>query len=128
MSSTSVNQEDYLERIQELIEAKGYARVSDIAAELSINRSSVTNMVQQLSKQGYVNYEKYRGLTLTDEGLKVATEIRDRHETLLELFLLLGLKQDEALEDIEGLEHHVSKRTYQTLKRLIKHLHEFPMS
>jgi Mn-dependent DtxR family transcriptional regulator len=67
-SSTAV--EDYLERIMELINSKGYARVIDIAAALRISQASVTNMVQRLDAEGLLKYEKYRGLILTPAGIK----------------------------------------------------------
>ena len=60
--------EDYLERILELINSKGYARVVDIAAALKISQASVTNMVQRLDVDGLLKYEKYRGLILTAAG------------------------------------------------------------
>ncbi len=63
--------EDYLERIYQLIESKGYARVSDIAETLEVHPSSVTKMVQKLDKQEYLVYEKYRGLILTAKGKKL---------------------------------------------------------
>ena len=59
VSSSAV--EDYLERILELINTKGYARVVDIARSLSISQASVTNMVQRLDAEGLLKYEKYRG-------------------------------------------------------------------
>src|SRR4029079_15585765 len=62
---TSTAVEDYLERILELINSKGYARVIDIAAALKISQASVTNMVQPLDAEGLLKYEKYRGLILT---------------------------------------------------------------
>ena len=55
-SSTAV--EDYLERILELINAKGYARVVDIAAALKISQASVTNMVQRLDAESLLKCEK----------------------------------------------------------------------
>jgi len=60
--------EDYLERIMELMDEKGYARVVDIAARLGISQASVTNMVQKLDAEGLIKYEKYRGLVLTPSG------------------------------------------------------------
>jgi len=51
---TTAAVEDYLERIQELIKTKGYARVVDIAAELKISQASVTTMVQRLDAEGLV--------------------------------------------------------------------------
>src|SRR5437016_13534018 len=73
----SQSAEDYLERIQELIEEKGYARVVDIASSLQVKQASVTGMVQKLGEMGYLNYEKYRGLILTDKGRAVACTIND---------------------------------------------------
>src|SRR6476619_1655601 len=87
----SQSAEDYLERIHELIEEKGYARVVDIASSLRIRQASVTSMVQKLGEAGYLNYEKYRGLILTDKGREVARRIHDRHQTLSRFFSLFGL-------------------------------------
>lgn len=63
--------EDYIEQIYNLIETKGYARVSDIAEALEVHPSSVTKMVQKLDKDEYLNYEKYRGFVLTAKGKKL---------------------------------------------------------
>src|SRR5213596_3845701 len=88
-SSTAV--EDYLERILELINSKGYARVVDIASALKISQASVTNMVQRLDADGLLKYEKYRGLILTAAGKKLAGRIAQRHKLLTEFLRLLGL-------------------------------------
>jgi Mn-dependent DtxR family transcriptional regulator len=110
--------EDYLERIQELIEEKGYARVVDIACSLDVKQASVTSMVQKLGELGYLNYEKYRGLILTEKGKAVATGIQQRHETLARFFSLLGLDSATQQRDIEGIEHHLSPATVEILADL----------
>src|SRR5215470_2027598 len=84
----SQSAEDYLERIHELIEEKGYARVVDIASSLKVKQASVTSMVQKLAEAGYLKYEKYRGLILTGKGREVARKIQNRHETLSRFFSL----------------------------------------
>src|SRR3982751_519788 len=88
---TSAAVEDYLERILELINTKGYARVVDIAAGLKISQASVTNMVQRLDTEGLLNYEKYRGLILTAAGKNLARKIAHRHKLLTDFLTLLGL-------------------------------------
>src|SRR5207237_8889637 len=88
---TSQSAEDYLERIHELIEEKGYARVVDIASSLRVKQASVTSMVQKLAEAGYLKYEKYRGLILTEKGRAVARRLRDRHETRSRFFSLFCL-------------------------------------
>ena len=87
----SISAEDYLERIHELIEEKGYARAVDIARALNISQPSVTAMVQKLAEEGWLNYEKYRGLTLTEKGLSLARSIQERHKILRRFLSLLGV-------------------------------------
>ena len=110
--------EDYLERIHELIEEKGYARVVDIASSLRVRQASVTSMVQKLGESGDLNYEKYRGLVLTEKGRAVATGIQRRHETLARFFSLFGLDAETQQRDIEGIEHHLSPETVDVLADL----------
>ena len=64
--------EDYLEVIYELIKQKGYATMVDISNYLNVSSPSVTKMIQRLDESGYLDYEKYRGIRLTDDGIKIA--------------------------------------------------------
>jgi len=124
--STSV--EDYLERIYELIEEKGYARVSDIATALELSRPSVSAMVQRLDKLGFLTYEKYRGLSLTPKGEEVARRIQRRHVILTEFLTLLDLDRNIIAKDVEGIEHHVSSETLAKIERLIEYWEREPSS
>jgi Mn-dependent DtxR family transcriptional regulator len=122
----SQSSEDYLERIYELIEEKGYARVVDIASSLGVKQASVTAMVQKLAEAGYLKYEKYRGLIMTDQGRQVARRVRDRHQTLSRFFSLLGLDAETQREDIEGIEHHLSAETVEVLADLAEFFENNP--
>ena len=122
----SQSAEDYLERIHELIESKGTAHVADIAQSLNVGQSSVTSMVQKLADDGYLRYEKYRSLTLTDEGRVVAEKIRNRHAVLASFFTLFDLDDDTQARDIEGIEHHLSSDTLNTLANLTAFFKEHP--
>ncbi len=126
MSEPSQSAEDYLERIHELIEEKGYARVVDIASSLGIKQASVTSMVQKLGDLGYLNYEKYRGLILTDKGRAVAAKIQKRHETLSRFFSLFDLDKKTQQHDIEGIEHHLSPDTLCVLSDLADYFEKSP--
>jgi Mn-dependent DtxR family transcriptional regulator len=117
-SGPSQSAEDYLERIHELFEEKGYARVVDIASSLNVKQASVTSMVQKLDELGYLDYEKYRGLVLTDQGREIACRIRKRHETLDRFFSIMKLSAATRQKDIEGIEHHLSPDTLQLLADL----------
>jgi Mn-dependent DtxR family transcriptional regulator len=123
-SSTAV--EDYLERILELINSKGYARVVDIAAALKISQASVTNMVQRLDADGLLKYEKYRGLVLTAAGARLARKIMRRHRLLTDFLKLLGLDERIIYHDVEGMEHHISPPTLRAIERLTKQLRQRP--
>ena len=112
--------EDYLERILELINTKGYARVVDIARGLGISQASVTNMVQRLDAEGLLKYEKYRGLALTTAGETLARNITERHQLLTDFLKLLGLPDDVIYHDVEGMEHHISPPTLRAIARLTR--------
>jgi Mn-dependent DtxR family transcriptional regulator len=118
--------EDYLERILELINSKGYARVVDIATSLKISQASVTNMVQRLDAEGLLKYEKYRGLVLTTAGETLARNITRRHQLLTDFFTLLGLDERVIYHDVEGMEHHISPPTLRAIEALTKQLRRRP--
>jgi len=118
--------EDYLERIMELINTKGYARVVDIAASLKISQASVTNMVQRLDAEGLLKYEKYRGLALTTAGEELALNITRRHQLLTDFLKLLGLDDEVIYHDVEGMEHHISPPTLRAIQALTEHLQRQP--
>jgi len=118
--------EDYLERILELINTKGYARVVDIAESLKISQASVTNMVQRLDAEGLLKYEKYRGLALTTAGEELALNITRRHQLLTDFLKLLGLDDEVIYHDVEGMEHHISPPTLRAIQALTEHLQRQP--
>ena len=122
----SESTEDHLERIHELVERNGYARVSDLASELGLTRSTVSNMVRRLAKRGFVNYTRYRGFTLTAEGLAVAAHIKDRHRTLSALLGQMGLEPSTIADEVEDIEHHLRPQTLSALSALVRYWDEHP--
>lgn len=116
--------EDYIEQIYNLIESKGYARVSDIAEALEVHPSSVTKMVQKLDKDDYLNYEKYRGLVLTKKGNKIGKRLVFRHDLLEEFLEIIGVDEDKIYEDVEGIEHHLSWNSIDRIGDLVNYFKE----
>jgi DtxR family transcriptional regulator, manganese transport regulator len=110
--------EDYLEVIYELIKQKGYASTVDISNYLNIRSPSVTKMIQRLDESGYLNYEKYRGINLTDDRIRIAKSIRNRHEILAEFFRMIGVDKEIANNDAEGIEHHLHHERLKKWKNL----------
>lgn len=118
--------EDYLEQIHQLIETKGYARSVEIADKLGVAQASVSNMLQRLDAEGYVEREKYRGVRLTDEGRRVAQRIVVRHELLTRLLRAFELEEDIIYRDVEGMEHHISRPTLNVLTVICEELESEP--
>ncbi len=112
--------EDYLEAIEMIINDKGYAQVKDVSRVLGIGPSSVTEMLQKLDRTGYINYEKYGGVTLTPKGKRVARETRKKHEMLHEFLLILGVEDKTADEDACKMEHDLNPRTLERLTRFVE--------
>ncbi|MDD1767603.1 MAG: metal-dependent transcriptional regulator [Methanomassiliicoccales archaeon] len=101
--------EEYLECIFDLTKEGLPAKTNDIAARLNISAGSASEMVQKLSREGYLDYERYAGAVLTERGKAVATKIKRKHR-LLESFLvnILGMNKKESHQEACRLEHAVS--------------------
>ena len=108
---SSSRMEDYLEIISELVELKGYATTLDISRYMNVSAPSVTKMLQRLDEGGFLEYEKYHGINLTEKGTQIAEGIRQNHGILLEFFEILGIGYDTANQDTEGIEHHLNPKT-----------------
>ncbi len=122
----SVSAEDYLERIGELVDRTGSARMVDIARVLGVSRPSVTAMVKRLAEAGYVDYTRYRGLALTARGQAVAAQMKSRHAALKRFLVLLGLDEPTQETDIEGWEHCLSAQTLARIESLTRFLENRP--
>ena len=87
------NREDYLINILRLTEGVGTVKTTEIANYMGVAPASVTEMLKTLSKEGLVNYERYRGVSLTEEGIAAAKNLRRKHH-IMERFLTDVLEVD----------------------------------
>lgn len=127
MAAPSPSMEDYLERIYGLVREKGYARVVDIAGLLEVQSPSVTRMVQKLAKEGFLKYEKYRGIVLTPLGETLGKSMKRRHKSLEEFLRIIGVTDAKTIwKDVEGIEHHVSPATMDAIRTLVQFFEESP--
>lgn len=118
--------EDYLEVIYELVELKGYAATLDISRHMGVSAPSATRMLQRLDEGGYLEYEKYRGISLTRKGAAVAESVRQRHGILLEFLGMIGVGGAAAGRDAEGIEHHLAPETVRQLRKFVAFLRANP--
>jgi DtxR family manganese transport transcriptional regulator len=112
--------EDYVELIAELIAARGEARAVDIALHLGISQATVANTVARLRREGLVEHRPYRAIFLTDAGRRLAETARRRHRLVVAFLRALGLSEETAARDAEGIEHHVSEETLEAFARFVE--------
>lgn len=106
---TTGNREDYLINILRLTEGEGVAKTTELASYMNVSPASVSEMVKVLAKEGLVNYEKYKGVSLTEEGLTYARQLRKKHH-VVERFLTdyLNVDHQTAHEEACRIEHAIS--------------------
>ena len=114
------NTEDYLEIIADLLNAKGEARIVDIASKLDIAQATANKTIQRLQSQGFIKKEPYRSIFLTLKGQEVASVSKKRHIIVLTFLKNLGLDTRTAEADAEGIEHHVSDKTLKKMEQFNK--------
>ena len=112
---------DYVKAVWE-VAGTGAASTKDVAARLSVSPASVSNMFVRLQEMGYVEYERYRGASLTGRGRAEALRLVRRHR-LIETLLLqhLGYSWREVHEEAERLEHAVSDGFTERLAAFLGH-------
>jgi len=127
-TSGSVAMDDYLEQILQLSEESddNFARPVDVSRKLGISQASVTKMLKRLVSEGLVNHEKYGGTTLTKKGYTIAHAIVMRHQTLTRFLRLFNIDEKTIYSDVEGIEHHVSKATFNVITSLVAELENDP--
>jgi len=109
---TTGNREDYLINILRLTERKPIAKTTELASFMDVTAASVSEMLNILSKEGMVRYQKYKGVSLTDEGMAYAKHIRRKHH-IMEHFLIniLDADKDTAHEEACRIEHVLSDKS-----------------
>ena len=109
--------EDYLEQIYMLRIRLGRVKTTDIAKAFDIKTPSVISALKTLKGKGYVEYERYGEVTLSEKGLERALEIYERHKTLYRfMHFFLQLPDEVASRDACGMEHFMSAYTQEALR------------
>jgi DtxR family manganese transport transcriptional regulator len=109
--------QDYAEAIADLSSVYSEARAVDLARRLGVSHVTVIRTIARLQRDGYVSTRPYRSIFLTDKGRRLAEESRRRHEIVVAFLRSLGVPEEIAQTDAEGIEHHVSPETLAAFKR-----------
>lgn len=117
----SASKENYIRAINEIVKQKKAARAKDISTFLGIGASSVTEALKKLSGEGYVSYEQYGLITLTEEGAEIAGQLEKRNRLIRDFLSNILLVDKENLEEsIKQVEHGIKG---QLLDRLVNFFH-----
>ncbi|MDH7593463.1 MAG: metal-dependent transcriptional regulator [Methanomicrobiales archaeon] len=122
-----VNSEDFglpprkMEYIRFLNDRAEPVRTNDLAAHFGVDPSTVTKTMTELSGMGLVAHTPYRGVRLTDEGVRYAAFIQKRHRILSLMFTHFGLSGDEACREVARFECFVSKDAIDRICRSMGH-------
>lgn len=111
--------EDYVELIAELQERHGEARAIDIARRLGVAHATVRKMIGRLQEMALVTARPYRAVFLTDKGWRLARQSRRRHELVLAFLRAIGVPEEVARADAEGIEHYCSPETLDAFRRVL---------
>ena len=111
--------EDYVEAIAERIETEGSCRAVDLAAQFQVSHVTVNRTIGRLQRDGFVTTEPYAPIELTPAGRRLAKAARRRHEVVHQFLLAIGVSEEVAAIDSEGIEHHVSPETLSAMKAFL---------
>jgi DtxR family Mn-dependent transcriptional regulator len=118
----SPTEENYLKALFNLANSQGEITLSELASRLQVSLPTANSMVKSLQKSQWVNYEKYKPLTLTAEGQLLAASIIRKHR-LTELFLVHVMKfgWEEVHEVAEQIEHIHAPKFFERMDEILGH-------
>lgn len=119
---TSETAEDYVEAVADLHATLGNCRVADLARRFAVSHVTVTRIVARLCGEGLLATERYRPISLTPAGRRLAARAHRRHEIVYRFLLAIGVEERAAMSDAEGIEHHVSPQTLQRFEEFTARL------
>jgi len=111
--------ENYLETIYILSQQQSEVHAIDICSYLSYSRPTVSIVLRQMREHGLVTVNEDNHIYLTEEGMKIATHVYERHEVLTRMLMMLGVSKETALHDACKIEHDLSDETFEAIRRHI---------
>ena len=109
--------ENYLEAIYMLLRRRGYCRSIDVCRELGYSKPTISIMMKNLRESGYISIDDTGGIALTATGLEVAERMYERHETIAQILMKLGVPEDVAYTDSCKIEHDLSAESFEAILR-----------
>ena len=112
--------EDYVEAVADVLDEQETCRVVDLSRRFGVSHVTVTRIIARLQEEGLVRTEAYRPIELTQKGKRLARMSRERHESVFQFLLAIGVDEQTAAVDAEGIEHHVSPKTLEKFDAFVR--------
>ena len=112
--------EDYAEAIEDICQERGFCRVTDLAKRFGVSHVTVVKILKRLQSEDIVSSVPYGPTSVTKRGAAIARRARRRHRIVYQFLLALGVDEQTAATDAEGMEHHVSQATLAKLKGFLR--------
>ena len=109
----------YLETIL-ILSQRGAVRSLDVAEYMHFSKPSVSRAVSLLKNGGFIIVDKNGFIELTDAGREVADSMYERHRLLTSLLTMLGVDEETAAEDACKIEHDISEKSFEAIKKHVK--------
>lgn len=121
MQKLSASLEDYLEIICNFADSDKKIRAVDISKELNISRASATEALKKLANKGYIIYERYETISLTETGKELAQKVVNKHFILQSFFeQVLNLSEEEASENACKIEHVITDNAFDKIAEYLE--------
>lgn len=122
-NAVSATREDYLRAIRRLEEARGErAGVTQVAAYLHLKKSTVSERLRELERDGLVERTAYSPINLTARGRAIADKVTNKHR-LIEVFLhrVLRMSRSKVHREADRFEHAMSDEVAEKLDRFLRY-------
>lgn len=116
--------ENYLETILILTKKQDEVRSIDIVNEMGYSKPTISIMMKQLREKDYIAVDEAGFISLTEQGLKIAKRVYERHVLLTKLLVELGVDEEVAAIDACRVEHVISKESFEKIKEFYSKFNE----
>jgi Mn-dependent DtxR family transcriptional regulator len=125
-NSLTASMEDYLEMIYRLSINTGFTRIHELSDALNVQPPSATKMVQKISELDLLKYEKYGVIMLKESGKSIGRGLLKRHKIIEEFFRIIGVPEENILQETEKMEHTICDKTVNRLFDFVGFMNDNP--
>lgn len=121
--ATTPNESRYLMLIYRIqLEEGGKITTTDLARSFNVNPATVTEILQKLAEKKLVEYTRYYGAELTENGIAEARKLLRKHRILEFLFAkFLKYTAEKACEEASTIDHYCSENLINTICQAYGH-------